>query len=62
MGQVLLVEDDQDVRPMLVLALRSADGRFEPNPAPDAVLHAGDVLIAVGTQAQVEALTAAAEP
>jgi voltage-gated potassium channel len=36
-----------------IAALRSADGSVTPQPGPDAVLRAGDVLVAMGT---VEAL------
>jgi voltage-gated potassium channel len=40
----------------LILAVRDAAGRFEPNPGTGNVLRAGDVLIAVGTGPQLEAL------
>jgi voltage-gated potassium channel len=40
----------------LVLALRHPDGRFTTNPEPDQRIAAGDVLIAVGTAAQLGAL------
>ena len=38
-----------------VLALRR-NGRFVTNPRPDAVLQSGDVVIALGTPEQVDAL------
>ena len=41
----------------LVLAIRRPDGSFTPNPAPEDRLAAGDVLIGVGTAAQLAALT-----
>jgi voltage-gated potassium channel len=40
----------------LIVALRKADGSFDTTPDPDAVLDAGDVLIAVGTQEELSAL------
>lgn len=40
----------------LVLAVRSADGAFRTNPAPEEVMEAGEVLIAIGTEAQLAAL------
>lgn len=42
----------------LVLALRSPDGQFRTNPPPETVLAAGDVLIAIGTEQELEALAA----
>ena len=49
----------------LVLALRHPDGLFTTNPAPESVLAAGQVLIAIGTADQLhnlERLVTAAEP
>jgi voltage-gated potassium channel len=40
----------------LVLALRDADGRFNTNPSPDTTIHSGQVLIAIGTPGELEAL------
>ncbi len=45
----------------LVLAMRDADGTFTTNPAPETVLGAGQILIAIGTESQLEALAAAAK-
>lgn len=42
----------------LVLALRHPDGSFTTNPDPDERIEAGDVLIAVGTAAQLADLEA----
>jgi len=42
----------------LVLAIRGADGQFQTNPGPDTLISDGDVLIAIGTQAQLESLVA----
>ena len=42
----------------LVLALRRRDGSFETNPSPDEVISEGEVIIAIGTQAELEALIA----
>jgi voltage-gated potassium channel len=46
----------------LVLALRETDGGFTTNPPPETVLEAGQILIAIGTETQLQALAAAARP
>ena len=40
----------------LVLAMRDAAGNFRTNPPPDTPIHPGEVLIAIGTAAQLKAL------
>lgn len=40
----------------LVLALRDRDGTFTTNPAPETVICAGQVVIAIGTPADLDAL------
>jgi len=40
----------------LVLAVRRPDGSFDTNPSPELTIEAGDVLIGVGTAAQLDAL------
>ena len=45
----------------LVLALRNVDGGFDANPQPETVMHPGQVLIAIGTTAQLSALAEAAK-
>ncbi|MGQ0804934.1 MAG: potassium channel family protein [Actinomycetota bacterium] len=40
----------------LVLALRDRDGSFTTNPAPETVIRAGQVVIAIGTPDDLEAL------
>jgi voltage-gated potassium channel len=40
----------------LIIALRKPDGTFDTTPNPDALLEAGDVLIAVGTADELQAL------
>ena len=40
----------------LVLALRDADGVFQTNPGPDTEVLAGQVIIAIGTQDELDAL------
>ena len=42
---------------LLLAVRRSSDGRLEPNPPDDLVVPAGAVLIALGTQAELDALT-----
>jgi voltage-gated potassium channel len=40
----------------LVLALRDENGRFNTNPSPDTRIEAGQILIAIGTSTELEAL------
>jgi voltage-gated potassium channel len=40
----------------LVLALRDEEGNFNTNPSPDTSIEAGQVLIAIGTRDELEAL------
>jgi voltage-gated potassium channel len=42
----------------LVLAIRGPDNQFQTNPGPDTVMSGGDVLIAIGTETQLESLIA----
>lgn len=42
----------------LVLATRNGDGRFLTNPPPDTLLRPGEILVAVGTATQLDALRA----
>jgi voltage-gated potassium channel len=46
----------------LVLAMRDAEGRFNTNPPPDTVIDPGEVLIAIGTTAQLATLAEAVRP
>lgn len=46
----------------LILAMRDAGGEFTTNPPPETVLAAGQILIAIGTEAQLKALAEAACP
>jgi voltage-gated potassium channel len=52
----------QDRTGALVIALRKADGSFDPTPGADAVLEAGDVLIGVGTTEEIVRLEALFQP
>ncbi len=40
----------------LVLAMRDENGAFRTNPPPDTLIHPGEVLIAIGTPVQLQAL------
>ena len=40
----------------LIVALRKRDGTFDTTPDPDAVLENGDVMIAMGTEPELQAL------
>jgi voltage-gated potassium channel len=42
----------------LVLALRDEDGTFRTNPPPDTEIRSGQVIIAIGTQEELDALVA----
>jgi voltage-gated potassium channel len=42
----------------LVLAMRDSEGRFRSNPSPETEILAGEVLIAIGTPEQLDALRA----
>ena len=46
----------RDLTGALVLALRDADGVFQTNPGPDTQVSAGQVIIAIGTQDELDAL------
>jgi voltage-gated potassium channel len=46
----------------LVLALREEDGTFVSNPGPDTTLQAGQVLIAIGTEDELDELVRYAGP
>lgn len=46
----------------LVLALRHADGSFDTNPDSGAVLHSGQILIAVGTEDHLASLARLVDP
>ena len=39
-----------------MLALREEDGSFITNPSPDTAIHAGHILIAIGTPTELDAL------
>lgn len=55
-GQSLRAAHLRDHTGALVLALRDVGGAFRTNPDPDDVMVAGEVLIAIGTEAQLAAL------
>jgi K+/H+ antiporter YhaU regulatory subunit KhtT len=40
----------------VIVALRKGDGTFDTTPDPEAVLEVGDVMIAVGTAAELRRL------
>jgi K+/H+ antiporter YhaU regulatory subunit KhtT len=42
----------------LVLALRDESGAFRTNPPPETEIRAGQVIIAIGTQEELDALVA----
>jgi voltage-gated potassium channel len=61
-GKSLREAHIRDFTGSLVLALRDSGGGFTTNPPPETVLEAGQILIAIGTEGQLEALAAAARP
>jgi len=60
-GATLREAQIRDRTGALVLALRDEHGRFSTNPSPDARLSGGQILIAIGTPAELLALTALAD-
>ena len=46
----------------LIVALRRADGRLEPQPPPPTVINAGDMLVALGTRDALERLESLFQP
>jgi voltage-gated potassium channel len=61
-GRSLREAHIRDSTGALVLALRGSGGEFTTNPPPESVLEAGQILIAIGTEVQLQALAAAARP
>lgn len=56
-GQTLREARIREHTGALVLALREGSGAFSTNPSPDSVLDGGQVLIAIGTPAELTALS-----
>jgi voltage-gated potassium channel len=56
-GRTLRDARIRDKTGALVLAMRNEDGEFMTNPGPDVKIHAGHILIAIGTGSQLEALS-----
>jgi voltage-gated potassium channel len=56
-GQTLRDSHVRDRTGALVLAMRGADGGFATNPSPETVMESGQILIAIGTPAQLDALS-----
>jgi voltage-gated potassium channel len=46
----------------VVVAVRRSDGRLEPQPQPDSVIDAGDMLVAIGTPEALERLETVFQP
>lgn len=60
-GQTLRDTHLRDRTGALVLAMRGSTGGFRTNPTPDAVIEPGEVLIAIGTEEQLQRLSDMAE-
>jgi voltage-gated potassium channel len=60
-GRTLREAQIRDLTGALVLALRDERGGFSTNPSPDARISGGEVLIAIGTPAELVALAALVE-
>ena len=60
-GKTLREAQVRDTTGAMVLAIRDGDGEFATNPGPDTVLSEGDVLIAIGTEEQLEQLVQLAD-
>ena len=52
----------QDQTGALIIALRKADGSFDPTPGADVLLEPGDVVIGVGTTEEIARLEALFQP
>lgn len=61
-GQTLRDAHIRDRTGALVLALREVDGAFRTNPPPDTRMEAGQVIIAIGTQEELVALSGFVAP
>jgi len=61
-GKSLREAHIRDSTGALILALRDSGGEFTTNPPPETVLSSGQILISIGTEAQLKALAAAARP
>ena len=59
-GQTLREAQVRDRTGALILAVRDLAGQFTTNPGPETPIGARDVLVAIGTQAQLAALAQAA--
>jgi voltage-gated potassium channel len=55
-GKSLAASRLRDRTGVMVLAMRQPGGEFLPNPSSDSVIHAGQVLIVIGTPEQLTAL------
>jgi voltage-gated potassium channel len=55
-GQSIKQLDIRGQTGALIIALRKRDGTFDTTPNPDVVLDAGDVMICVGTPAELTLL------
>jgi voltage-gated potassium channel len=55
-GQSLRDTKIRDHTGALLLALRDEDGTFHTNPPPDTEIRSGQVIIAIGTQDELDAL------
>ncbi len=60
-GRTLRDSHLRDRTGALVLALRDADGTFRTNPSPDLEIRGGQVIIAIGTQDELDALVTCVE-
>jgi voltage-gated potassium channel len=57
-GRTLRESEMREHTGALVLALRDADGSFHTNPTPDVTIRSGQVIIAIGTQDELDTLEA----
>ncbi len=55
-GRTLRESKMRDETGALVLAIRDGDGNFHTNPAPETEIRSGQVIIAIGTQVELDAL------
>ena len=55
-GRTLLDLRQSDGRRSLVIAIRGPNGLYETNPAPETALQAGNILIALGSETELDLL------
>jgi voltage-gated potassium channel len=61
-GQTVRETHIRDRTGALVLGISKKSGKIDPNPGPETRIEPGDIVIAIGTPDQLDALRTAASP